>query len=146
MIWTWVTAKLPLVANPGLRTYHRLFPFSSGKFRVESQSDLDKRMAKLREDMSKREIDDQEIARRFALALTDGQRRMQQTVDQLQRTNSRKLKQIEKQQDREIRSVQDRYKMLAVLLPPIPPLMLALIVFFTRRGREREGVARSRLR
>jgi ABC-2 type transport system permease protein len=42
--------------------------------------------------------------------------------------------------------VQDTYKMWAVLLPPIPPLMLAVIVFFTRRVREREGIARSRLR
>ncbi|HYW78065.1 MAG TPA: OmpH family outer membrane protein, partial [Thermoguttaceae bacterium] len=112
----------------------------------QMQTDLNNSMEKLREDMQKKQIDDQEIGRRFALALTDGQRRMQQKVDQLQRKNNRELKEIEKQQDREIRRVQDRYKMLAVLLPPIPPLLLALMVFFTRRGREREGVARSRLR
>jgi ABC-2 type transport system permease protein len=34
----------------------------------------------------------------------------------------------------------------AVLLPPIPPLLVAIVVFFTRRAKEREGVSRSRLR
>jgi ABC-2 type transport system permease protein len=43
-------------------------------------------------------------------------------------------------------AVQRQYKLWAVLLPPIPPLLVAVIVFFTRRSREREGVARSRLR
>ena len=42
--------------------------------------------------------------------------------------------------------MQDEYKMWAVLLPPLPPLFVAAVVFFTRRAREREGVARSRLR
>jgi len=33
-----------------------------------------------------------------------------------------------------------------VLLPPIPPLLVAIVVFFTRRAREREGVSKARLR
>jgi len=45
-----------------------------------------------------------------------------------------------------VRQVQDQYKLWAILLPPIPPLVVAIIVFMTRRAREREGVARSRLR
>ena len=36
--------------------------------------------------------------------------------------------------------------MLAVLLPPIPPLVVAFFVFFRRRAQEREGVASTRLR
>ena len=37
--------------------------------------------------------------------------------------------------------VQDCYKLWAVLLPPIPPLIVALVVFFNRRASEREGVS-----
>jgi ABC-2 type transport system permease protein len=46
----------------------------------------------------------------------------------------------------EKQAVQFRYKLWAVLLPPIPPLLVAVAVFFTRRAREKEGVSRSRLR
>ena len=46
----------------------------------------------------------------------------------------------------EIRSVQDRYKLYAILIPPIPPLLLALAVFFRRREMERQGVSRERLK
>jgi ABC-2 type transport system permease protein len=42
--------------------------------------------------------------------------------------------------------VQDDYKLWAVLLPPIPPLIVAGIVFFNRRANEREGVSKARLR
>ena len=40
----------------------------------------------------------------------------------------------------------DRQKWLAVLLPPIPPLVVAFFVYFRRRAQEREGVAKTRLR
>ena len=42
--------------------------------------------------------------------------------------------------------VQDEYKRWALILPPIPPLLVALFVYFRRRSREQEGVSRSRLR
>jgi ABC-2 type transport system permease protein len=44
------------------------------------------------------------------------------------------------------RQIQDFFKLLAVCLPPIPPLLLAGFVFFQRRSHESEGVAQSRLR
>ncbi len=57
-----------------------------------------------------------------------------------------KINKIETDLALKVKQVQDRYKMWAVLLPPIPPLLVAVFVFFSRRAREREGVARSRLR
>jgi len=57
-----------------------------------------------------------------------------------------KIEECETELNLEIKRVQGQYKLWAVLLPPIPPLLVALAVFFTRRAREREGVARSRLR
>ena len=110
------------------------------------EQDLNKQMDKLREDMKKEKIDEQEIMHRVTLALKDGQRKMQTQVDQLQQDQDREIKRIETKQALEIRGVQDRYKLWAVLLPPIPPLLVGLAVLITRRKREREGVARSRLR
>ncbi len=45
-----------------------------------------------------------------------------------------------------ISRVQDRIRLAAVLLPPIPALALAGIVFMRRRAQELEGVSRERLR
>lgn len=42
--------------------------------------------------------------------------------------------------------LQNRYKMLAIFLPPIPPLLVGAAVFVTRRVREREGISKSRLK
>lgn len=48
--------------------------------------------------------------------------------------------------DRQVRKLQNAYKWLAVILPPIPPLIVGAAVFVSRRVREREGISKSRLR
>jgi ABC-2 type transport system permease protein len=48
--------------------------------------------------------------------------------------------------DREIRGIQFWCKFWAVVLPLIPPLLVGLVVFVQRRLREREGVAKARMR
>jgi ABC-2 type transport system permease protein len=67
-------------------------------------------------------------------------------VRSLAADRNRQIKQIEYDLNQNIRSVQDKYKLYAILIPPIPPLLLALAVFFRRRELERQGVARERLR
>ena len=42
--------------------------------------------------------------------------------------------------------MQNHAKLLAVILPLIPPLLVGGVVFFIRRVQEREGVSRKRLR
>ena len=76
----------------------------------------------------------------------DGQRRLEAKIERLKRKRDSKINKIETALALQIRAVQDNYKLWAVVLPPIPPLVVGLIVFFTRRAREREGVARERLR
>jgi len=64
----------------------------------------------------------------------------------LEKERNRQIKQSERELAAQIRGVQDRYKLLAVLLPPIPPILLAFFVFFHRRKAEQEGVDTRRLR
>ena len=45
-----------------------------------------------------------------------------------------------------VTEVQNWYKFWAVALPPILPLVVGVLVFISRRMREREGVSRSRFR
>lgn len=76
----------------------------------------------------------------------DEQRKLQREVTNLEQTRRREVKKIEYGLEQNVRSVQDLYKMIAIVLPPIPPLLLAVWVFFRRREAERQGVARERLR
>ena len=79
-------------------------------------------------------------------ARRDGQRRLDIRVAQLQQDRDRKIDSIDRDLALEVRRVQDWYKLLAVLIPPIPPLLVGFFVFVHRRQAEREGVAKSRLR
>lgn len=64
----------------------------------------------------------------------------------LEKSRDRQIRQGERNLESKIRGVQDFYKMCAVVLPPIPPILLAFLVYFHRRESEREGVAKTRLR
>ena len=74
------------------------------------------------------------------------QERLTAQITALEANQKRKLKQVQYSMEQDIRAVQDRYKLLAIFVPPIPPLLVALYVFFRRREAEREGIAQSRLR
>ena len=75
-----------------------------------------------------------------------GQRRLDTKLETLKQERDRDIKKSEQQLAMTVRKVQDNYKLWAVLLPPIPPLIVAFIVFFNRRANEREGVSKARLR
>ena len=47
---------------------------------------------------------------------------------------------------RKVRELESRYKRLAAFIPPVLPLVLALLVYLHRRRREREGLSAARLR
>jgi len=107
------------------------------------QQELDKRIEELKK---RKDVDPQQALIEVAMAQQDGQRRIEQATERLRAKKDREVNRIETDLTLQVRRVQDRYKMWAVLLPPIPPLLVGLGVLITRRTREREGIARSRLR
>jgi ABC-2 type transport system permease protein len=64
----------------------------------------------------------------------------------IKRDLDRKVEMKKRDLELKVRRIQMTYKIWAVVLPPIPPLLVAAVVFLRRRLREREGVARNRLR
>ena len=74
------------------------------------------------------------------------QRKLDTKIEQLRRKRDAEVATVERKLESTIRREQDWQKWLAVILPPIPPLVVAFFVFFRRRALEREGVAKSRLR
>jgi ABC-2 type transport system permease protein len=111
--------------------------------KAKAQSEFDARIAQLQ----KREgLNEQQKMMEILQAQQVGQRRLETRLEQLKKKRDSKIKEVETESAQAIRSVQDKYKLWAVLLPPIPPLIVAFVVFFNRRANEREGVSKARLR
>ena len=72
--------------------------------------------------------------------------RMNARLQAAEKDRDRDIKSAETKLALEIQRVQSQYKLWSVVLPPLPPLLLACFVFWRRRGEEREGISRSRLR
>ncbi len=53
-------------------------------------------------------------------------------------------RQIDLEAELEIQKIQRKFKLYAVMIPPIPPLLVGLYVFTRRRLREREGISKDR--
>lgn len=65
--------------------------------------------------------------------------------ERLQRDMNAELAQVERKRDQAVQSAQNNYKVIAII-PTFFPMVVGLIVWAYRRVREREGVARSRMR
>jgi hypothetical protein len=76
--------------------------------------------------------------------------KLKRTLDEKKEENhqqySEEMRTINDEQERKIARLQGTYKLWAVLIPPIPPLLVAGFVFLNRRSKEREGVSSKRLR
>ena len=80
-----------------------------------------------------------------ALAQSYWQNQFNREKEKIERETSDRVKSLREQTTRERRAQESRVKWLAVLLPPIPALLIGLLVFFVRLSGEREGVNPNRL-
>ena len=78
--------------------------------------------------------------------MKDAESRNESRVEAARHEAQLQIKQAYSDLNSQVRSVQDGYKLRSVILPPIPPLLVAFFVFFHRRSKEREGVSKARLR
>lgn len=116
------------------------------EFDAEEKKAQKAMMDKIAELKKRKDIDTQQMIIEVAMMQQDLQRQQEAKIEQLRQDKERKTNKIETDLALTVRAVQDQYKMWAILVPPMLPLAVAVIVFFTRRAREREGVSRARLR
>lgn len=83
--------------------------------------------------------------RRKILVETE-QRKLAVKKEKLQQERDRKTERIQRDTEQWILKAQNNYKFWAAFLPPLPPLLIGLVVFLARRLREREGIAKTRLK
>jgi ABC-2 type transport system permease protein len=111
--------------------------------RKAEQKKLDDEVAKIQK---QKDMDAMTLMRQVEIAREAGQKRLQTAVERLERERDDQIKTAEREYAREVRSKQNRVKLNAIIWPPVLPLLMGVAVFFNRRAKEREGVAKSRLR
>ena len=75
---------------------------------------------------------------------SEQRQRLEKRRTELQNQRREKKREIELQAELEIQEIQRQYKIAAVVLPPIPPLLVGIFVATRRRLREREGISKAR--
>ncbi len=73
-------------------------------------------------------------------------KKFQVEKERLLRVRDQGIREARRQSDDSIGKIQKYYKLLAVFVPPLPPLLVGIIVLVSRRLREREGISKARLR
>lgn len=116
------------------------------KVREEEEKNLNAKIDELRKQFQKEQMGSLEIAQRLDIVLKEGNQRIEQKVEQLKQESERKKNRIETERVVRTNRVLDWYKSWAAVSPQILPLVVAIVFFFVRRSKEREGVSRSRLR
>ncbi len=74
------------------------------------------------------------------------QRKLDVKIAKTARDRQLSVREIERKAADEVTSIQNKVKTAAVVLPCIPPLIVGVIVFASRRLRERENISKSRLK
>ncbi len=115
-------------------------------FEEAQQREEDALREKIEELRNRPNVDPQQMLLEVAMAQQDGERRKEAAIQRARQERDRQLKRIDADLQLQIDRVQNSYKMWAVVLPPIPLLVIGLIVFLVRRSAERAGVPHRRLR
>ena len=92
------------------------------------------------------DLDARAKAQQIEMQRINSERERDVKIARLEKQRDKQVKQSDRELAAEIQGVQNFYKFCAVILPPIPPILLAFFVFFHRRRAEQEGVDTRRLR
>lgn len=111
--------------------------------RSKEQSKLDERVSEIEK---RTDLDTLQKANMVEIARVSGEKRLQARTKRLEQERDKKIEQEDRNLELSIRSLQNWCKVWAVIVPPIPPLVVGVLIFFRRRAREREGVSRARFR
>jgi ABC-2 type transport system permease protein len=101
---------------------------------TEGATDVDKRREQIR------------LAQEFEIQRGMLARKLAIKKKQLEKVRDQGIAESRRKADTEVLNLQNGYKFWAIFLPPIPPLLVGIAVFVSRRVREREGISKNRLR
>ena len=97
-------------------------------------------LQKFIQDLASKDDSQKELNREESLeiqsAIVAAQQRLTKVLDDKKRRFDRKVEEEQREVDKFIRQTQGRYKTCAALLPPLPPLLIGVVVYFYRRKRQ----------
>ncbi|MDR0390617.1 MAG: Gldg family protein [Planctomycetaceae bacterium] len=134
-----------VIRNVTNQTLKELQDNFNGKAELE-KGKLTSSIDKLRSQYDSGSLSDLEVAQRVATMVAVLQKKFDAEEEQLRRDLNIAVSEAEVKLNEHIRGIKGRYKLAAVAIPPIPPLIIALTVFFIRKIREKEGIPKSRLK
>lgn len=115
----------------------------------QAKAELAKAQARLDEKVAKVQADTTMDPRTRDIAVETlretEQRRLEVERANIEDDKQRKIEQARAVKEQAIRAIQGRIKLLAIILPPLPALILGGIVFAVRAGRENRGASANRL-
>lgn len=115
------------------------------KINAMRQAFLRRREA-LQVELNNRQIDMQAASIRLTAATVRLEKQLEIELAQLGKARDARIKQAEADLELGVRRMQNNVKRAAVFIPPVLPLVIAVVVFILRRRRELTGVSRARLR
>ncbi|UUO08388.1 Gldg family protein [Blastopirellula sp. J2-11] len=91
------------------------------------------------------QIEVTKLAKRVREQEAVANRKLQVEAERITKELQETQQHIQRDLDRQVLKTQNTFKMFAVILPPIPPILVGLIVFVIRRIKEREGLSKDRI-
>lgn len=144
------------LARTSVRQRSRAFQTEYEAVQRDAQESMDRELKKLREELEKLKKDNEDGTidsaqyqakiQRFQMLQEMEQRKLNVKTQKYERERSLKIREIERTAAEEVTRIQSKVKAAAVALPCIPPLIVGVIVFASRRLRERENISKSRLK
>jgi ABC-2 type transport system permease protein len=113
------------------------------EFEQKQKEAVDKKLDEMRQ---RKDLDPLRAMIELQMMQQELNRRMDVELEQRRQDRDRETNRIETDLNLTVRGVQNSVKTWAILLPPAPLVVLAVVIWLIRRGRESEGVSRSRMR
>lgn len=109
----------------------------------EAQAALDAAVADIR---AKTGIDERTKEIMIRAAEQAENRRVQAQTERIEREKAQQIDTIRAEHARAVNEVRDRIRVAAILVPPLPAILLGLVIFWRKRQRERATIPESRKR
>ncbi|MEM6473508.1 MAG: OmpH family outer membrane protein, partial [Planctomycetota bacterium] len=143
-------------ATKAVRAKEKEFDTASKEAIREAEEERDRQLQATQEQLQEMQAKSQDgsiprsVIKAKLIEFQTLQERLQKALDakrkKIENESKRNIERIQRESDQEVTAIQNQVKTYAVALPCIPPLIVGIVVFASRRLRERENISKARLK